>query len=245
MSLLLGAVVVCGYDTRAMPHALENAGNRTLVAWDRVDRLLLDMDGTLLDLGFDNHFWQEYVPLIWGGKHGLSYEEAYARLAPKFQANYGQLRWYCLDFWADELDLDLRTLKAERSAHVRYLPDVERFLAAVRRHVPRVVLVTNAHHGALEIKLARTGLAQYLDAIYTAHDFGHPKEEQGFWHALQRAESLDPARCMLVDDTLPVLEAAQRFGINQLFTIRKPDSGQPAREHGGPFRALGSLMELL
>ena len=40
--------------------------NKPIVVWSRVDRLLLDMDGTLLDLGFDNHFWQEFVPRIWG-----------------------------------------------------------------------------------------------------------------------------------------------------------------------------------
>jgi GMP/IMP 5'-nucleotidase len=221
------------------------ANRRRLVDWSTVDRLLLDMDGTLLDLGFDNHFWQEYVPRIWGEKHGLSFEDAYARLAPKFQQHYGKLDWYCLDFWASELDLDLRALKAERGPHVRYLPDVERFLAAVRQRVPRVVLVTNAHHGALEVKLARTGLDRYLDSIYTAHDFGHPKEDQAFWEALLDAEHLDAPRCVLVDDSRPVLDAAERFGIGQLFTIRRPDTGLPPRDHGDGFHALGSLMELL
>jgi GMP/IMP 5'-nucleotidase len=215
------------------------------IAWERVDRLLLDMDGTLLDLGFDNHFWQEFVPRIWGEKHGLSYEQAYEKLAPKFAKHYGKLDWYCLDFWAEELDLDLHSLKAERGPHVRYLPEVEAFLAAVRRRVPRVVLVTNAHRGALDVKLAHTGLDQYLDSIYTAHDFGHPKEEQAFWRALLDKEGMDPKRCVLIDDSLPVLEAAQRFGVGQLFTIRRPDSGRPPRKDVGRFPALNSLMELL
>ena len=235
-----------GYDTCAMssPQDLQQR-NKPIVAWSRVDRLLLDMDGTLLDLGFDNHFWQEYVPRIWGKKHGLSFEDACARLAPKFQQHYGKLDWYSLDFWAAELDLDLRSLKAERGPHVRYLPDVQRFLEAVRQRVPRVVLVTNAHCDALEVKLARTGLDRYLDSIHTAHDFGHPKEDQAFWEALLTAEQLDAPRCVLVDDSLPVLEAARRFGIGQLFTIRRPDTGQPPRSPAGRFLALGSLMELL
>lgn len=34
-----------------------------MIAWKEIDTVLLDMDGTLLDLNFDNHFWKEFVPL--------------------------------------------------------------------------------------------------------------------------------------------------------------------------------------
>ncbi|KEP73664.1 nucleotidase, partial [Microbacterium sp. SUBG005] len=32
------------------------------IDWQAVDTVLLDMDGTLLDLAFDNYFWQKLVP---------------------------------------------------------------------------------------------------------------------------------------------------------------------------------------
>ncbi|HBT55971.1 MAG TPA: haloacid dehalogenase, partial [Pseudomonas sp.] len=33
-----------------------------MLNWNAIDTVLLDMDGTLLDLHFDNHFWLEHMP---------------------------------------------------------------------------------------------------------------------------------------------------------------------------------------
>ncbi len=66
--------------------------------WKKIDTVLLDMDGTLLDLHFDNHFWLSLVPQELSKQRGLSQsqaqqwvEEAYGRVA-------GILGWYCLDY---------------------------------------------------------------------------------------------------------------------------------------------------
>lgn len=44
--------------------------------WKTIDTVLLDMDGTLLDLHFDNHFWLSLVPQEFkqatGSEHGRS-----------------------------------------------------------------------------------------------------------------------------------------------------------------------------
>ena len=39
--------------------------------WPEIHTVLLDMDGTLLDLRFDNHFWRELVPERYAERHGL------------------------------------------------------------------------------------------------------------------------------------------------------------------------------
>ena len=33
-----------------------------MIDWNAINTVLLDMDGTILDLHFDNYFWKEYVP---------------------------------------------------------------------------------------------------------------------------------------------------------------------------------------
>ena len=33
-----------------------------MIDWREIDTVLLDMDGTLLDLHFDSHFWLEHLP---------------------------------------------------------------------------------------------------------------------------------------------------------------------------------------
>ena len=70
-----------------------------MIAWTQVDSILLDMDGTLLDLHFDNHFWLEHVPRRYGEKHGMSPAAAKAELYPRFRAIEGTLNWYCVDHW--------------------------------------------------------------------------------------------------------------------------------------------------
>lgn len=212
--------------------------------WDHYDTVLLDMDGTLLDLRFDNFFWQELIPARYAALHNLPHEEAVAVLEPRFAAARGTLEWYCLDHWSRELGLDVAALKREAEDHIDFLPDVPDFLLAVRELRKRVVLVTNAHRGSLSIKLERTGLARYLDAIHSSHDLGVPKEHAEFWGRLSAIEPFDAPRTMLVDDSLPVLRSAHDFGIGRVIAILRPDSSRPAVA-AADFHGVESVTELL
>lgn len=220
--------------------SLQNA----LVDWEQVDTVLLDMDGTLLDLHFDNRFWIELLPTRWGEQRGMNYEEAAAELYPLFKAREGTLEWYSTSFWREKLGLDIVSMKSELAHLVQVLPDVEDFLKAVRDSGRRMVLVTNAHDDTLEFKLARIEIGQYFDAMYTSHQFGLPKEGKGFWERVQETEPFDPARAMFADDSLRVLKNAREYGIRQLVCMRQPDSTQPARDISD-FPAVVSLREIM
>ena len=76
--------------------------------WREIDTVLVDMDGTLLDLSYDDYFWRELVPAHFGQRHGISANEAWSRLKPRFDARRGELEWYCLDHWSSILPISKR-----------------------------------------------------------------------------------------------------------------------------------------
>ncbi len=201
-----------------------------MLDWDRIDTVLLDMDGTLLDLHFDNHFWLEFVPARYAARHGLSLGEAKAECLRRYERVAGTLDWYCIDHWTEELGLDIALLKAEVDHLIAVLPHVTEFLDLLGRAGKRRVLVTNAHQKSLALKMDRTRLHRRLDALVSSHEIGLAKENPGFWPRLREREPFDPARTLFVDDSLSVLRAARDYGIAWLLAIRHPDRNQPVRE---------------
>jgi len=212
--------------------------------WAEIDTVLLDMDGTLLDLSFDSYFWRELVPREYAGSLGLAVADAAAIVEAHYQRVHGTLDWYCVDYWSRTLDLDIRALKAQASDRVAYLPESVRFLEAMAALGKRLVLVTNAHQDALAIKLARTDLAGRVDRMFSSHEFRYPKEHAEFWVRLQYREPFDVKRTLFIDDSLPVLTAARDFGVAHVFAIRCPDTTQPARVVED-FPAVDSVADLL
>ena len=212
--------------------------------WSQIDHVLLDLDGTLLDLDFDNHFWQVLVPRVWGAARGLEPEAAQQILKPRFAACAGTLAWYSTEYWSAELGLDITALKRSDADRIRWLPGAQRFLAAARERGKRLVLLTNAHPQALALKHERTGVLAHFDVSFSSHALGHPKEDPQFWQALRRVEPFDPARSLFADDSATVLRAARNAGIGTIRAIRRPDSAGAGHAHE-EFPAVDALVELL
>ena len=214
------------------------------VDWSAIDTVFVDMDGTLLDLAFDNFFWLELVPARYAERHGLTPEAARARLTSRFDASAGTLAWYCLDHWTRSLDLDLRALKRSHSHLIRFLPRAPEFLASVRARSKRLWLVTNAHRDTLRVKADQTGVDRLVDSVVCSHDLDAPKESSEFWIELERRQPFDPKRTLLIEDSLAVLDAARAFGLEHTLAIRRPDSRLPAR-HIAAFRAVDGVADLV
>ena len=204
-----------------------------MMNWKHCDTVLLDLDGTLLDLNFDNYFWREFVPLKYAIKNELTIEASKQILEPQFKKMEGQLEWYCLDYWTQELELDIAELKLEISGLIAVLPHVMDFLEALKKSSKRVFLVTNAHRDSLNLKMEKTCLQPFFDKIISSHDFGVAKEHPDFWEKLHQQHYFNKQKTLIVDDSLHVLNAAKQFGIAYLIAISKPDSQQPVRRIKG------------
>ena len=195
--------------------------------WSRIDVVCLDMDGTVLDLHFDNLFWLEVLPRRWGEARGLDYHAAMAQLKPRFDAKRGTLDWYCIDHWSEELAFDVAALKLEMRGEIRYLPGAEEFLDRLRALGKRVLLTTNAHPISLRVKDSQTQLSRHFDELVSSHEFGVPKERPEFWVELARRHDVPLARTLFVDDSAAVLQAARQARVGWIYQVLQPDSTRP------------------
>ena len=211
--------------------------------WSAIDTVLLDMDGTLLDLAYDKRFWEEHLPRRFAASRGVSVEEAHRLMRPVFESTAGTLDWYCINHWSRALALDIAALKRSTRHELDWLPDARDFLDRVRASGRRLALVTNAHPEILAIKDAHLGIRRRFDAVYSSHDFGVPKEDAQFWGRLATREPFDPARTLFADDNAAVLEAARGHGIRWLYAVRRPVRRAPVRAPNG-FAGVESVLEL-
>lgn len=197
-----------------------------MIRWDHIDTVLLDMDGTLLDLYFDNHFWLEYLPLRYAEAEHISVDEAKTQLFAQFSEHRGTLNWYCLDFWSQQTGLDIAGLKQDVKHLIGLRPNAITFLEKVKTSGRRAILVTNAHRDSLDLKLQQIPMEPHFDAIFSSHDFGMPKEAPEFWSRLKQVIHYEEPRTLLVDDSLAVLRSAKNAGIAHTLGVLQPDSKQ-------------------
>ncbi len=205
---------------------------------------MLDMDGTLLDLAFDNFMWQQHIPRHFALANALSIEDARQELMKHYGAVSGGLEWYCLDHWRDRLGIDVLQLHHDMSHRIAYLPGAKEFLRQMQTRDVQVLLVTNAHPDTLALKDSITGLGDYFDGIHSSHDYGHAKESQDFWHALRESAKFDPASTLFVDDVRAVLRSAQDYGIEMLVSVMRPDTTKDPRSESD-FASVESVSELI
>jgi putative hydrolase of the HAD superfamily len=200
------------------------------IDWKNIETVFLDMDGTLLDLHFDNHFWLEHMPIRYAQKNKLSLEKASTELTQKTASIEGSLDWYCLDYWQETLQMDIVSLKHEVSDRIAIRDNVIQFLDYLHSLKKRVVLLTNAHHKTVTLKFSYADIEKYFDRVITSHDIGLAKEECGFWEKLEEVEKVSKSKSLFIDDNLNVLNTARQYGIKNLLAISQPDSQQPLKD---------------
>lgn len=198
--------------------------------WSKIHTVLLDMDGTLLDLHFDNHFWQEHLPKRYAENANISVQQAQQLLKNHYEHVEGTISWYCLDYWATKTSMPIRDLKREIKHLIQLRSDAHDFLVALKQSGRQVILVTNAHPDSLSLKIEKTQLDKYFDQLISCHQFGVTKESQLLWQRLQQHLKFDCEKTLFVDDSINILDSAKNYGIKYLLAVANPDSKKAIRE---------------
>lgn len=201
------------------------------VDWSQIDDVLLDMDGTLLDLHYDATFWLRNVHSVVSQLTGEAEEEIRHRFHRELERHEGTLAWYCTDYWAEFFGIDLIEAKRQLAHLIRYRPHAEEFLEILNGSRLRTIIATNAHPDVVRLKLDVVPLDRWVDAIVSSHDFGVAKEHPDFWRQLFDLHAIDPNRAVFVDDSPRVLDAAERAGVREIIEIRHPNLAEPPRTH--------------
>ena len=196
--------------------------------WALIETVLLDMDGTLLDKHFDDHFWEKYVPSQYAIRYGVTVEAAEKKLMDLYRIQEKTLNWTDLDYWSGELGLDIPALKKQVDHLIAVHPHVTPFLDALRSAGKRVCLVTNAHGKTLDLKMEKTALSGLFHDVVTSHTIGLPKEDPAFWGELRKIIPFDPEKTFLGEDTEAVLLSAAQYGIRYLVHVGRSSSKRPA-----------------
>ena len=215
-----------------------------VVDWSRIDDVLLDMDGTLLDRHFDNFFFEEELPRRYAVKHALTFEDARERLMTMYRSVEGELAWTDLHYWTERVEIDVVAMHRELDHMIGFLPDAEEFLLGLRRLGKRVTILTNAHRAGVDVKTAKTGLDQQVDRIVDAFEVGWLKMRSEYWPSCRRLVGFDPARALYIDDDEQCLAAAEHFGIGRIFH-RSKSSSQVLAVPSARFASIESFQMIL
>ena len=199
------------------------------IDWRSIDDVLLDMDGTLLDLHYDATFWLNNVHSIVANLTGEPEHVIQERFHRELKKHEGTLAWYCTDYWADFFGIDLIEAKQQLAHLIRFRPHAEQFLNVLNSLPLRTLIATNAHPDVIQLKLNVVPLEDMVDGIVSSHQYGVAKEHPDFWRTLFDEYAINPDRALFMDDSSKVLDAADRAGVREVVEIRHPNLSEPPR----------------
>ena len=98
-------------------------------------------------------------------------------------------------------------------ASMPIVPGALEFVRACATAGHRMAIVSGALRREIELVLAQTGLAAQFELIVAAEDVPDCKPDPAGYNQARAALKADPASCMVIEDSLPGLQAARGAGL--------------------------------
>jgi beta-phosphoglucomutase family hydrolase len=178
---------------------------------------LFDMDGTLIDnMGIHSQVWSEYLADL-----GVSITppEFFARAAGRTNAEI--LRLLIGPHLQDDQVEDMSAHK-ENLYRLRYRPimqavnGLEYFLRSARAFGCLQAVASSAGLENIAFHLSGLGLNAYFQTVVGAEDVRHGKPNPDLFLTAAERLGVNPAECLVFEDTPTGLEAARRAGMRAI-----------------------------
>ncbi|MES2937748.1 MAG: HAD family phosphatase [Pseudomonadota bacterium] len=97
-----------------------------------------------------------------------------------------------------------------------------------QRHQGRIAVASGADRPKVELQLRKTGLMRFFEGrVFSGHDLPRSKPAPDVYLAAAAALGIDPARCMVVEDTVTGVTAGVAAGAT-VFGYSPPEAGHDA-----------------
>ena len=183
--------------------------------------LIWDCDGVLVDSeGLSSAAW-EAVLLRRGVREQLADLESFTGLSD------GAVLEHYRRLTGDRLEgiLEEREAEYERLARgaLRTFPGLPELLTRLRGQGRQMAVASSGRLPRIRFSLAETGLDGYFDTVCSATEVERGKPAPDLFLLAARRLGVPPCRCIVIEDSVPGLEAAARAGMLGLgFTSSHP-----------------------
>jgi putative hydrolase of the HAD superfamily len=162
-----------------------------------------DLDGTLVDARYGDAVWNRGVPEEFAKRHGLSFDEARARITAQYRAvGDGEILWYHIEHWLAKFELDVapRELLDRFEGHIALKPHAQEVLEELSTRYTLAV-ASNAARIFVEKELEHAGIAGHFTHIVSAtSDYGMVKKGPPFYVRLCADLGVSPQEVVHVGD---------------------------------------------